>query len=74
MGVLDDARDANQTGYFQVFLDGAAQPQRRVVHGQSVLIRHDVSGRLRLRLVAYRPDTAASLLPELAWGDPTLYE
>jgi hypothetical protein len=74
VGVLDDARDANQTGYFQVFLDGAAQPQHRVEHGQPALIRHDVSGRLRLRLVAYRPDTLADQLPELAWGDPTLYE
>jgi hypothetical protein len=87
VGVLDDAVDARQIGYFQVFLDGEAQKQIEVAHGEPARIRYDVSDVLRLRLVAYRPDTVAnpmlagmgavvgrpSKLPALAWGNPTLF-
>jgi hypothetical protein len=88
VGVLDDAEEGEQIGQFQVFLDGRAQPPARATLGAPVTIRLDVTGVLRLRLVAYRPDTVASPLmvgamlagghsgrtPALAWGDPTLEE
>ncbi|MEU1994007.1 NPCBM/NEW2 domain-containing protein [Nocardia gamkensis] len=84
VGVLDDAVDAGQTGYFQVFLDGEAQPEVEVTYGEPVKIRYDVTGVLRLRLVAYRPDAPSSpmhagamatvgrsvKLPALAWATP----
>lgn len=86
-GVLDDALDADQVGCFQVFLDGEPHEQVEVRMGHPVLVRHDVAGVLRLRLVAYRPGTTvgpfarAALvvlgrrpnLPALAWGSPTLF-
>lgn len=88
VGVLDDAEDADQTGYFQVFLDDSAQDQVKATHGAPVKIRYEVTGVLRLRLVAYRPDAVASpmlagamlvggraaKLPALAWGNPTLFQ
>ncbi|WP_410618202.1 SEFIR domain-containing protein [Amycolatopsis sp. cmx-8-4] len=87
-GVLDDALDADQVGCFQVFLDGEPCEQVEVRMGHPVLVRHDLTGVLRLKLVAYRPGTTvgplarAALvvtaqppkLPALAWGSPTLYE
>ncbi|MEC3982146.1 NPCBM/NEW2 domain-containing protein [Amycolatopsis sp. H20-H5] len=87
-GVLDDAAEAGQTGYFQVFLDGVAQPQAEVRIGKPAWIAHDVTGTLRLRLVAYRAGTTvhpmmagamlaggrSNKLPALAWGNPTLFE
>nr|WP_278262226.1 SEFIR domain-containing protein [Nocardia sp. AG03] len=87
VGILDDAVDARQIGYFQVFLDGEAQKQVEVAYGEPARVRYDVSDVLRLRLVAYRPDTVASpvlagvaaavgrssKLPALAWGNPTLF-
>lgn len=87
VGVLDDAGDAGQIGYFEVFLDGVAQPGATVRLGSPQHIALDVSEKLRLRLVAYRPDTVGSPLlagaraagglsnglPELGWGDPVLY-
>jgi hypothetical protein len=87
VGVLDDAEDPNQIGYFQVFLDNVAQPQEKAVLGAAVRIRYDVSGVLRMRPVANRPDTVgsppmagrsapwgkSSRLPALAWGNPMLF-
>ncbi|MFI6044155.1 SEFIR domain-containing protein [Nocardia sp. NPDC051321] len=87
VGVLDNASDAGQVGYFQVFLDGEAQQQVEVTYGEPAKIRYDVTGVLRLRLVAYRPDTLdnpmlagamaavgrSGKLPALAWGNPTLF-
>ncbi|WP_280454914.1 NPCBM/NEW2 domain-containing protein [Nocardia brasiliensis] len=87
VGVPDDAADAAQSGYFQVFLDGQAQPQVEARLGQPGKIRYDVADVLRLRLVAYRPDALdnpmlagamaavgrGANLPTLAWGNPTLY-
>ncbi|MEV0338475.1 SEFIR domain-containing protein [Nocardia sp. NPDC050713] len=87
VGILDDAADPRQTGYFQVFLDGEAQKQVEVAYGEPAKIRYDVSDVLRLRLVAYRPDTLdnpmlagamaavgrSGKLPALAWGNPTLF-
>ncbi|WP_410593672.1 SEFIR domain-containing protein [Amycolatopsis sp. lyj-23] len=86
-GVLDDAVDADQVGYFQVFLDGVAQEQVAVRMGKPAWLRYDVVGVLRLKLVAYRPGTTknpmlagallaggqSNKLPELAWGNPALY-
>jgi hypothetical protein len=85
-GVLDDAVEATQVGYFQVIIDDIAQPQLRATYGNPVRFTVNVTGVLRLRLVAYRPDTVgsplmsgvlaaggkSSRLPELAWGNPTL--
>ncbi|WIY05121.1 TIR domain-containing protein [Amycolatopsis mongoliensis] len=87
-GVLDDAADADQSGCFQVFLDGVPQGQVEVRMGRPAWMRHDVVNVLRLKLVAYRPGTTASpllagvlaaggqsnKLPELAWGNPMLFE
>lgn len=87
-GVLDDAADAGQTGYFQVILDGVPQDQVEVRMGRPAWMRCDVVNVLRLKLVAYRPGTTASpllagvlaaggqsnKLPELAWGKPVLFE
>ncbi|MBH0781394.1 SEFIR domain-containing protein [Nocardia bovistercoris] len=87
VGVLDDATDSRQVGFFQIFTDDVAQEQVQVTLGDPVTLRCDVSGVLRLRLVAYRPDTVGSPLlagigaavgrsanlPALAWGNPTLY-
>ncbi|HEX3782258.1 MAG TPA: SEFIR domain-containing protein [Pseudonocardiaceae bacterium] len=85
-GVLDDAADSGQTGQFQVFTDGTVRARGEAHLGRAVRFQVDVTGVLRLRLVAYRPDTIASPLmigalatsgksgnmPELAWGDPIL--
>ncbi len=85
-GVLDDAADAGQTGHFEVFLDGVAQPGATVRLGTPAHFELDVAEVLRLRLVAYRPDTTGSPLlagariagglsnglPELGWGNPVL--
>lgn len=87
-GVLDDAADAGQLGYFQVFLDNVPQEQVEVRMGRPAWMRYDLAGVLRLKLVAYRPGTTASpllagvlaaggqsnKLPELAWGNPVLFE
>ncbi|WP_370967557.1 SEFIR domain-containing protein [Amycolatopsis sp. cg9] len=87
VGVLDDASDAQQTGYFEVFLDGVAHPGATVKLGSPAQLTVDVSEVLRLRLVAYRTDTTvhpmlagarlagglSNGLPELGWGDPVLY-
>ncbi|MFJ9781482.1 SEFIR domain-containing protein [Amycolatopsis sp. NPDC101161] len=87
-GVLDDAADADQVGYFQVFLDGVPQDQVEVRLGRPAWMRYDVINVLRLKLVAYRPGTTASpllagvlaaggqsnKLPALAWGNPVLFE
>ncbi|MDI5976854.1 SEFIR domain-containing protein [Amycolatopsis magusensis] len=87
VGVLDDAADADQTGYFQVFLDNVAQPQVETRLGKPGWIRLDVTGVLRMKLVSYRPDAVSPLQagvlvaggrstnpPALGWGDPALHE
>jgi hypothetical protein len=88
VGVLEDAADANQTGQFQVFLDGKQRAQVSARHDKPVEVRVDVTGALRLKLVAYRqgmtvnPMLAGARiaggrpnnLPELAWGNPRLFE
>lgn len=88
VGIPDSAVDSNQIGYFQVFLDNEPQQQVRATYGAPVRIHYNVERVLRLRMVAYRPDAvqnpmsagaAAAVgrpprLPELVWGDPTLFE
>ncbi|MBB5960198.1 hypothetical protein FHS29_006821 [Saccharothrix tamanrassetensis] len=85
-GVLDDATEADQVGCFETFHDGVRQPRVECTLGRPARIVQDVSRVLRLRLVAYRPDTVGSplhagalsacgrsaRLPELAWGNPTV--
>jgi hypothetical protein len=85
-GVLDDARDAGQTGHFELFVDGKLRARAATTLGKPARFTVDVTGVLRLRLVAYRSDTVANPMmigalmtsgksgnmPELAWGDPTL--
>ncbi|MGZ3143966.1 NPCBM/NEW2 domain-containing protein [Lentzea chajnantorensis] len=87
VGVLDDAVDAGQTGVFEVVVDGVPREQRSAGQGGPRLLSLDVTDALRLRLVAYRPGTTvhpllaganiaggrSNHLPELAWGNPTLY-
>ncbi|QOW36196.1 NPCBM/NEW2 domain-containing protein [Nocardia seriolae] len=88
VGVLDEAEEDDQTGYFQVFLGKSAAPTVAAKHGAPERIRLDVTGVLRLRLVAYRSDAIgnpilvgagqvvgkSARLAALAWGDPTLFE
>lgn len=88
VGVLDEAVEAEQRGYFRVFLDNDAKPVIEATHGAPVRIEYDVSGVLRLRLVAYRSNAIANSmesglraavgkstrLAALAWGNPTLFE
>jgi len=87
VGVLDDASEADQVGYFRVYLDRSPGPEVEATLGKPGSVDVDVSGVLRLRLELYRPDTVASpmmagsfmaggrsaRLPELAWGNPTLH-
>ncbi|MGQ0837801.1 SEFIR domain-containing protein [Actinokineospora sp.] len=87
VGVLDDAAEAFQVGHFRVYLDGSPQPESRAALGKPGTVEVDVTGALRLRLEMYRPGVVASpllsgvlaaggqssRLPELAWGNPTLY-
>jgi hypothetical protein len=83
-GVLDDAAESFQVGRFQVCLDGNPQSENRAAHGKPARVKVDVTGARRLRLEMYRPGTMASpllsgesaarsRLPELAWGNPTLF-
>jgi hypothetical protein len=88
VGVLEEAADANQTGQFQVFLDGKQCAQVSARHDKPVEVRVDVTNALRLKLVAYRVGMTVSPLlagariaggkpnnlPELAWGNPRLFE
>ncbi|WP_370949038.1 SEFIR domain-containing protein [Amycolatopsis sp. cg5] len=77
-GVLDDAAEPFQVGHFRICLDGVPRPEITVALGKSASIDLDVTGALKLRLEMYRPGPfgdrgpAATRLPELAWGDPTL--
>lgn len=86
VGVLDDATEADQVGYFRVYLDGSPGPEISAAIGRPGEVDIDVTGVLRLRLEMYRSDTVnsplmsgvlltggrSSRLPELAWGNPTL--
>jgi hypothetical protein len=87
-GVLDDAVDSSQTGYFRVFCDGQERTQVQARLGEPVVIQEDVTGVLRLGLIAHRAGMVhnammaganlaggvSNRLPELAWGNPTLAE
>jgi SEFIR domain len=87
-GVLDDADEADQTGCFEVFLDGVSQGLVEARIGKPAWIQHDVINVLRLKLVAWRPGMTvhpalagaamavgrSNQLPSLGWGDPTLVE
>jgi len=87
VGVLDDATESFQVGHFRVYLDGSPQQQHEAALGKPATVEVDVTGVLRLRLEMHRPGTVASplmsgalmaggrssRLPELAWGDPTLF-
>jgi hypothetical protein len=87
VGVLDDATEAFQVGHFRVYLDGSPQPESRAALGKPGTVEVDVTGALRLRLEMYRPAVPTSpllaatpatsgrpsRLPELAWGNPTLF-
>ncbi|MCS7479235.1 SEFIR domain-containing protein [Umezawaea endophytica] len=86
VGVLDDATEAKQVGYFRVFVDGSPEPEVGAALGRPGLVDVDVTGVLRVRLEMYRADVVRSSLmagvlaaggrsanlPELAWGNPTL--
>lgn len=86
VGVLDDAVEAAQKGYFRVLRDGSPEPVTSAALGEPGWIDLDVTGVLRLRLEMYRQGTVhspllagalmasggSSKLPELAWGDPAL--
>jgi hypothetical protein len=87
VGVLDDATEAFQVGHFRVYLDGSPRQESEAALGKPATIEVDVTGTLRLRLEMHRPGTVASplmagallaggrssRLPELAWGNPTLF-
>ncbi|MEV6909286.1 SEFIR domain-containing protein [Amycolatopsis sp. NPDC051071] len=72
-GVLDDAVETFQVGYFRFLLDGEPSPETKVAVGKPARIEVDVSGVLKLRLEMYRPGTTEHRwFPELAWGDPAV--
>ncbi|CAM3803135.1 SEFIR domain-containing protein [Kibdelosporangium persicum] len=83
VGVPDDAAETFQVGHFRVCVDGDPRHEGKVALGKSATIKVDVTGAQRLRLEMSRPGAAASplladskgavALPELAWGDPSLY-
>jgi hypothetical protein len=87
VGVLDDAAEVFQVGHFRVCVDGEPQPESKAALGKPATVDVDVTGALRLRLEMYRPGTTASpllsgrpatggessRLPELGWGNPTLF-
>ncbi|MFC8845807.1 NPCBM/NEW2 domain-containing protein [Micromonospora sp. NPDC057141] len=87
VGVLDDAQDADQVGYFEVFVDGSPVKKVSATLGKPTSMKIDLPpDAVRLKLLAYRTDTVDSPLkaganvaggrsnglPELAWGDPRL--
>ncbi|WP_157767649.1 TIR domain-containing protein [Actinosynnema pretiosum] len=86
-GVLDDAAEAGQTGYFRVVVDGVVRAEIPVRQQEARTLRVDVTDALRLDLVAYRTDSEtspmrqgmlaalgrSSRLPALAWGNPVLH-
>lgn len=87
-GVLDDADEAEQVGYFQVFLDNVPQGQFEARLGKPAWIQCDLTNALRMKLVAWRPGMTlhplaagaamavgkSNQLPSLGWGDPALVE
>ena len=86
-GVLDDAREPDQLGVFQVLADGVMCMETTARHGEPRILNVNVTDVLSLRLVAYRPGTSAhpalagvwmvggqsTELPELAWGNPVVH-
>ncbi|TDC66919.1 hypothetical protein E1258_01395 [Micromonospora sp. KC207] len=87
VGVLDDAQDADQVGYFEVFVDGSPVKKVSATLGKPKSMKIDLPpDAVRLKLLAYRTDTVdnplqaganvaggrSNGLPELAWGDPRL--
>lgn len=87
-GVLDDADEADQVGYFQVFLDNVPQGQFEARMGKPAWIQCDLTNVLRMKLVTWRPGMTvhplaagaamavgkSNRLPSLGWGDPALVE
>lgn len=86
IGVDDNASSGEQEGIFSVYLDGVLAGRRTATLGNPEEIELDVSGKVRLRLEATIGDIPGPLrqgvdaaggkdnaLPDLAWGDPTLY-
>lgn len=87
VGVLDGAREPGQTGVFRVVLDGVVKTEIQVRQGDPRQVKVDVTDGLTLTLVSYRPGMTenpmlagarmagglSNNLPELAWGDPTVY-
>jgi hypothetical protein len=71
VGVPDDAAESFQVGRFEVYVDGDPQSENSAARGKPAVVKVDVTGALRLRLEMYRP--GAGRLPELAWGNPTLF-
>lgn len=86
-GVLDDAAEPEQVGVFTVSGDGRPIKQVTTAHGRPHHLSVDISDVLNLKLELYRPGTTghpmlagvlaaggkSNQLPELAWGDPTIY-
>ncbi|MFI5840118.1 NPCBM/NEW2 domain-containing protein [Catenuloplanes sp. NPDC051500] len=87
VGVLDDADDSDQVGYFEIFVDGASVKTVSATLGKPQSIKLELpSDAVRLKLLAYRTDTVenpllaganvaggrSNGLPELAWGNPRL--
>jgi hypothetical protein len=87
IGVLDDAAEPNQVGVFEVLADGAVREEATAKQGQPRRLTVDVTDVLNIQLVAHRPGTTvhpalagammaagrSNKLPELAWGNPTIF-
>lgn len=87
VGVLDRAAEPHQEGIFETVADGVVRAKATARQGDPRVVTVDVTDVLSLRLEAHRPGTTRSpllagvnmtagvsnKLPELAWGNPTLY-
>ncbi|WP_170180607.1 NPCBM/NEW2 domain-containing protein [Actinomadura pelletieri] len=85
---VNDRAEEEQVGVFQITRDGHNEPDIRVSSGKPKKVTINVTGVLRLRLEAFRPGTTddpamagaraaggeSNLMPDLAWGDPSVSE
>lgn len=72
IGVSDNAKNAEQVGFFAVYVDGDEVGRWEVRFGEYQEIEVPVTGGLRLRLEAGSADGKVNS-SDLVWGTPKLY-
>jgi NPCBM/NEW2 domain len=72
VGVVDDAPDSGQVAVFEVYVDGVRRARQQVSFGNPKSITVDVTGGLRLRLLASEAgiESPAQAGANAAWGVP----